>query len=265
MRRISHVASFLTVLSFPAFAQSNDADLAKKLSNPISSLVSVPFQYNFDCCFGPSRANHNTLNVQPVIPLKLNENWNLIVRTILPVAYWREPAPTVGNNFGLGDTTQSFFLSPNATTSGAITWGVGPVFLYPSATDDSLGSQKWGAGPTIVVLKQEAGWTYGVLANYITSFASTAPNRSSVSSTFIQPFINYTWPDTFGITVNTESTYDFITNQWTVPINVLLSKIYKFGDQPVSLQFGPRVYLATPTDGPRWGLRFNATFLFPAK
>jgi hypothetical protein len=164
-----------------------------------------------------------TLNVQPVIPFKLNEEWNLIVRTIMPVVYWEQPAPTVGNHFGLSDTTQSFFLSPAAPTSGGIIWGIGPVFLWPTATDDSLGTKRWGAGPTFVALKQEHGWTYGILANHIWSYAVVERgllNPNPVNQTFLQPFINYTFPDTFGITVNTQSTYDWITKEWTVPIDV---------------------------------------------
>ncbi len=248
-----------------SLAQADDADLAKQLSNPVSSLISVPFQYNHDCCFGPSRGHRDTLNIQPVVPLKLNEEWNLIVRTILPVVHWQEPAPTVGTHSGLGDITQSFFFSPRAPTSGGIVWGIGPVFLWPSATDDSLGAKQWGAGPTAVLLKQEHGWTYGILANHIWSYAPVNSGARDVSTTFLQPFLNHTWPDTTGITINTEATYDWIADQWTVPINLQVSRIFKFGTQPVSLSIGPRYYVETPRDGPRWGVRFSATLLFPVK
>jgi hypothetical protein len=267
MKRSLIAISVFAALTGSAFPQDSGQDLAKKLANPISSLISVPFQYNLDCCFGPLQGYHNTVNIQPVVPIKLNEEWNLIVRTILPVVYWQQPAPHVGNHFGLSDTTQSFFLSPNAPTSGGIIWGIGPVFLYPTATDDSLGSRRWGAGPTVVALKQDAGWTYGILANHIWSFAKAEPvglATGNVNQTFLQPFVNYTFPDTFGITLNTQSTYNWVTQQWTVPIYLLFSKIFKFGDQPVSFQIGPKYYAVTPNDGPRWGGVFNVTLLFPA-
>ena len=264
MSRLCIGALLFVVLTISVPAKAQDQDLAKKLANPISSLISVPFQYNLDCCYGPSQGYHNTLNVQPVVPFKLNDQWNLIVRTILPVVYWEEPAPTVGNHFGLSDTLQSFFFSPS-TTTGGITWGIGPALLYPTGTDDSLGNKRWGAGPTFVVLKQEAGWTYGILANHVWSFASVDSGGSDVNSTFLQPFVNYTFPDTFGITVNTQSTYNWITREWSVPIYLLFSRIFRFGEQPVSIQVGPKYYAATVADGPRWGAVFNVTLLFPAK
>jgi hypothetical protein len=258
------MALFLVVILCPSLAKSQEQELAKKLSNPISSLISVPFQYNYDCCFGPSQGNRNTLNIQPVIPIKLDQDWNLIVRTIVPVVSWQEPAPTVGNHSGFGDVVQSFFFSPNAPTSNGIIWGVGPVFLYPTASDAALGSGKWGAGPTAVLLKQQSGWTVGVLVNHLWSFAGES-DRSTISNTFLQPFVNYTFPDTFGITFNTESTYDWVARRWTVPLNLQFSKIFKFGPLPVSLAIGPRYYVETPPNGPKWGVRFAATLLFPTK
>ncbi len=263
--RVLFAALLFVVLTISAPAKAQDRELATKLANPISSLISVPFQYNLDCCYGPSRGYHNTLNIQPVVPFRLNDEWNLIVRTILPVVYWQEPVPGLGNHFGLSDTTQSFFLSPSAPTSGGIIWGIGPALLYPTATDDSLGTKRFGAGPTFVALKQDAGWTYGLLANHIWSFASVGSGGTDVNSTFLQPFVNYTFPNTFGITVNTQSTYNWITKEWSVPIYLLFSRIFRFGRQPVSIQVGPKYYAATVPDGPRWGAVFNVTLLFPAK
>ena len=264
VRVVFLVVAFLAAGLVPASAQSQDADLAKKLNNPVASLISVPFQYNYDCCFGPSQGNRNTTNIQPVIPIKLNSDWNLISRTILPVDGWEPTAPGGSYTSGIGDITQSFFLSPERPTRDGIIWGVGPVFLLPTATNAALGSGKWGAGPTAVMLKQQDGWTVGILANHIWSFAGEA-DRSQVSNTFLQPFINYTFPNTFGITVNTESTYDWISHQWTVPINLQFSRIVKFGKLPVSLSAGPRYYAEAPPNGPKWGFRAAMTLLFPTK
>jgi len=113
------------------------------------------------------------------------------------------------------------------------------------------------------VLKQASGWTVGLLANHIWSFAGES-ETPDVNSTFLQPFLNYTWPDTTGITLNTESSYNWETDEWSVPLNLMLSHIFRFGTQPVSFQIGGRYYPVTPTDGPRWGARFAVVFLFPA-
>lgn len=241
---------------------SNAAELAKKLANPVASLISVPFQFNYDEGFGPKDAYKLTLNIQPVVPISLDEEWNLIIRTIVPVVYQDSLADGIGSKFGLGDTVQSFFFSPKAPTSGGWIWGVGPVFLWPTGTDDILGSEKWGAGPTGLILRQEKGWTYGMLANHIWSYAGDG-DRRSVNATFLQPFLVYTFPTATGIGINTESTYDWSDSQWTVPINVFINQVVKFGKQPVQFQIGPRFYAETPDGGPEWGVRFAMTFLFP--
>ncbi|MFQ6182696.1 MULTISPECIES: hypothetical protein [Sinorhizobium] len=242
---------------------SSGADLAKQLSNPIASLISVPFQLNYDRGFGPVDGHRVTLNVQPVIPISLNEDWNLISRTIFPIISQDDIAGPSGDQFGLGDTVQSFFFSPKEPTAGGIIWGVGPVFLIPTGTDDLLGSEKWGIGPTAVVLKQDGPWTYGALANHIWSLAGN-DDRADVNSTFLQPFVSYTTPDAWTFALNTESTYDWESDQWSVPVNFQVSKLVKFGEQPVSITAGARYWAAAPDNGPQgWGARLAVTFLFP--
>jgi hypothetical protein len=157
--------------SAPQHESEDEGELAKKLSNPISSLISVPFQSNFNFNAGQDNDKFQyILNIQPVIPIALNQDWNLISRIIQPVIYQQELFPGQGDNFGLGDMNPQFFFSPNATYHGWI-WGVGPTFLFPTATDTALGSGQWAAGPVGVVLKQEGPWTYGMLANQLWSFA----------------------------------------------------------------------------------------------
>jgi hypothetical protein len=241
-------------------SSDDSAALAKKLSNPVANLISVPFQFNLDTGIGSKNADKLTLNIQPVVPVSLNKDWNVIVRTIVPVIYQDSPANGVSSEFGLGDTTQSFFFSPKESS---FIWGVGPVFLWPTATNDLLGTGKWGAGPTAVILKQEHGWTYGALFNHIWSYAG-ASDRSEVNATFIQPFVAYTWKTATTLAINTESTYDWSARQWTVPLNLTLAQVFRFGKLPVQFTIGPRYYAQRPPGGPEWGARFVVTFLFPA-
>ena len=179
----------LLALSVPARASESDEELAKKTQNPIASLVSVPLQSNWDFGIGPADATKYTLNIQPVIPVSINKEWNLILRTIVPVIYMESPVPGGDTKSGLGDVTQSFFFSPVKPVDGWIV-GAGPVFLYPTGAD-AFSSKKWGAGPTAVALKQESGWTYGLLANHIWSFAGPSGNQD-VNATFLQPFLVFT-------------------------------------------------------------------------
>jgi hypothetical protein len=243
------------------------------LSNPVASLISVPFQSNYDWGAGPNGdGGQYKLNIQPVIPITLNAKWNLISRTILPVIAQKNivPSPPASDNsqFGLSDTVQSLFLSPQSPGKSGIIWGVGPVFLFPTGTDKYLDSQKWGAGPTFVVLKQTGPWTIGMLANQIWSFAG-ASDRQRVSSAFLQPFITYTTHTATTFSINTESTYDWVSKQWTVPMNIVLSQLLppkKTGlSFPLQLQFGVRHYFAAPPHGPENGVRFAIVALFPKK
>jgi hypothetical protein len=245
------------------FAQEkSDEELVKELSNPVASLISVPFQSNFEFKLGPNNDGFKyTLNFQPVIPISLNKDWNVIVRTIVPIIDQSDVIAPNTNQGGLSDITQSFFFSPKKPVAGMIV-GAGPVFLYPSATDDLLGSEKWGAGPTIVLLKQEGPWTVGLLFNHIWSFAGDE-RRSYVSSTFLQPFVAYATKTKTTFTLNTESTYDWHNDQWTVPINFLVSQLIKVGKLPVQLGLGAKVYAEGPSGAPEWGIRFVVTPLFP--
>ncbi|TPL02627.1 transporter [Mesorhizobium sp. B2-4-14] len=244
-------------------ADAADSDLAKQLSNPIASLISVPFQFNYDTGYGPADGHKAYLNVQPVIPFSLNDDWNVISRTIVPIAWQSDIAGSSGNQFGLGDIVQSVFFSPKKPTAGGIIWGVGPVFLVPTATDELLGGKKWGAGPTAVILKQSGPWTFGMLANHIWSFAG-ASDRADVNATFLQPFVAYTTPDAWTFTLNSESTYNWAAHEWSIPINASVSKLVKFGAQPVSLTAGVRYWVDSPAGGPEgFGIRLGATLLFP--
>lgn len=248
-----------------AMAQDGgDAALAKQLSNPVAALISAPFQFNYDGNIGPNDdGNRVYLNVQPVIPMGITDNWNLISRTILPVTWQEDIFPGAGNQFGLGDTTQSLFLSPVKPAFGKIIWGAGPAFLLPTATDDLLGSDKWGVGPTAVVLTQEGPWTVGILANHIWSVAGDS-DQTDVNNTFLQPFLSYTTPTAWTFTLNTESNYNWETDDWAVPVNGVVAKLLKIGQQRIQVGAGARYWIDSSTAGPEgFGARLVVTFLFP--
>jgi hypothetical protein len=263
LRRLVAVACVLRACSTVADESGGDSttELAKKLQNPIANLISVPIQSNWDFGYGPEDAMRYTVNVQPVIPFSLTRDWNVITRTIMPIIHAESPVAGGDDASGLGDILQSFFFSPKEPMHGWI-WGVGPAFLYPSATDEVLGSEKWGGGPTAVVLRQDSGWTYGILANHVASFAGD-DDRAEVNSTFLQPFLNYTSRTHTTLGLNTESTLDWVTDQWTVPINVFANQVVKIRGLPLSFTLGGRPYADRPTGGPDWGLRFVLTLLFP--
>lgn len=253
--------TILALVLSATFLQAQDADLAKKLANPIADLISVPIQSNYDFGVGPGDGTKWTTNIQPVIPFGISEDWNVISRTILPVIDQEGLAPAGDSldEFGLGDTVQSFFFSPKECSP---IWGVGPVFLIPTATDSLLGTEKWGMGPTAVVLKQEGPWTYGALANHLWDVAGD-DSRDPVNATYLQPFVAYITHTKTTFSFNTETTYDWQNDQWTVPINFQVSQLFKIGEQPVQAFVGARYYAEKPDNGPEWGLRLGLTFLFP--
>ena len=255
-------------LAQPVMAQDADAEkLAKQLSNPIASLINVPFQLNYDSNLGALEdGDQFKLNIQPVIPISLNDKWNLISRTIIPVVHQSDVFPGQGSDFGLGDITPAFWFSPKAPTEGGLIWGIGPQFLLSTATEDALGAKKWGAGPTGIVLKQNGPWTYGALIGHIWSFAGS-DNRSDVSLTNIQPFVAHTWPSSVTFSANLESTYNHEASsgeEWSVPINLQLSKVVKAGNQLMSVKGGIRYWAESPVGGAQdFGFRLELALLFP--
>jgi hypothetical protein len=252
-------------LSVPAGAQDDQAaELAKKLANPVASLISVPLQYNYDEYGGANDgAAVSKLIIQPVIPFSLNDDWNLITRTLIPLADQEDFPLDALNGSGLGDITPSFFFSPKAPTAGGWIWGAGPVLLLPTATDDALGTEKWGIGPTGVALKQTGPWTVGILAGHIWSVAGD-DDRADVSTTTLQPFFSYTTKTHTTIGAYTESAYDWEGEQWGVPLIVQAGQLFKIGPQILQFAVAGKYWAEAPDDGPDgWGLRLQLTLLFP--
>lgn len=243
---------------------ADDAALAQELSNPVADLITVPIQMNYDRGFGLDGDGWKLLtNIQPVIPFGLGEDWNLITRTIMPVIAQENIFAGSGSQFGLGDINMSLFFSPKQPTAGGLIWGVGPVLLFPTATDDLLGADKWGAGPAAIALTLKGPWTIGLLANHLWSYAGD-DDRQDISSTFVQPFVAYTLPSAWTLSLQTETTYNWETENWSVPLNAAVAKLVRLGKLPVSLQAGVGYWLDSPDTGPEgWRIRLQANFVLP--
>lgn len=257
------IAAFVLAFCLPSIAlaqqQQADADeLAKALSNPVAALISVPFQYNYDETFGDEGYRH-TLNIQPVVPVSISEDWNMISRTILPITYQEDVIPGT-DQAGLGDTVQSLFFSPKEPTESGLIWGAGPAALIPTGSDD-LSAHTWAIGPTAVFLKQSGAWTYGALINHLVDVGGS--RRVDINQTFLQPFLSKSLGGGRTLGASTESTYDWEAEQWTVPLIVSYTQVSKIGSQRVSYQAGVRAYLDKPDGGPDWGVRFALALLFP--
>jgi len=243
-------------------AATDAADVAKKLANPIASLVSLPFQNNMDIGIGEHQGSRNTLNIQPVIPLSLSDKLNLIGRIVLPIISQQNVSAEGAKQSGLADAIVSAFFSPAVPKKGVV-WGAGPCFLVPTATNDFLATKKFGLGPTAVILKQARGWTVGALINQIWSVAGDK-GRPDVNQLFFQPFVGYNWKSGAGLVVNSEMTQNWNGNTFTAFVNPVVNAITKLGKQIVQLQVGPRIQVAAPeANRADFGIRASVVLVFP--
>ena len=242
-----------------------DADaLARSAQNPIANMISLPMQNNTNFNTGPRNHTQNILNVQPVIPIGITDEWNVITRTILPVISQPGMSPGEGTTFGLGATQFSAFLSP--ARPSRLIWGVGPVVQAPTTTDRALGSNVWGGGMGGVALTIQGPWVAGALVNNIWSFGGERWNR--YNNFTLQPFINYNFPTSPGtylsfsplVTANWEARSG---QQWTVPLGLAVGQIFHMGSQPLNAQLGAYYNVIRPDMGPEWQLRAQLTLLFP--
>ena len=258
----------LAIASAGLIAAQGDPDNDKLLAtfqNPVGNLISVPFQNNVNFPLGQFSRVQDILNIQPVIPMSLNDDWLLISRWITPVVYQPNILSPSGGANGLGDLNPSLFLSP--ARPGKIIWGIGPTFLLPTATDQTLGQGKWGAGPSIVMLLQPEHWTIGFLSNNIWSIGGDR-RRPLVNQFLTQYFINYNLKKGWFLTESPILTSNWMApahNRWLVPFGGGIGRITKIGSQPFVWQVNLYYNLIRPQDipAPKWQVRLQVAFLFP--
>jgi len=254
-----------TALAVPAGAEMTAEELAKLAQNPVGNLISVPFQYNGNLNFGPEKGTQSILNIQPVIPISVDKDWNIITRTILPVVWQPATGPGESSVSGIGDLQFTAFLSP--ANPGEWIWGVGPIVQAPTHSNGKLGNDNWGLGPSFVVLHLAKGspWVYGVLVNNVWSLGSS-DDSPAYSNGLIQPFLNYNLPDGTYLTSSPILTVNWKaegSQQWTVPIGGGVGKIFHFGKLPVNMQVAAYYNVVRPDFAANWQIRAQVQLMFP--
>lgn len=267
MKKNTLILSFIILLiQFGLSAQDQQgpsvAELSKKLANPAAALISVPFQNNFDFNVGPFEGFRYGLNLQPVIPFSIGEKWNVISRAIVPFVSQSDVTWKGNSETGLGDTTLSFYFSPKEAKNG-IVWGIGPVLVVPTATDDVLGFDKWGAGPNALLVKLQGPMTYGAILNHTWSYAGSG--MTDINATFFQPFFTYSNKMGGSFTLASENTQSWDNEIFGGFVGAYYAQIIPFGTQLVQFALGPKVFYGNNPFNPDWGIRFNVTLLFPNK
>ena len=258
------VATTVFIASSARADEESTEELAKKTQNPVADLISVPFQNNFNFHVGPHNQLQDILNIQPVIPISLDRDWNLITRWVTPVISQPPLTVTGEREFGLGDINPSFFFSPKQPTHGII-WGIGPTFVFPTGTDKTLTQGKYSIGPTFVALTIQGPWVVGVLVNNVWSFAGKS-NRGPVNQMTLQPFVNYNLPGGWYLTSSPIITADWEASdgdRWTVPVGGGFGRVFKIDKQAVNAQLAAYYNVARPTGGADWQLRAQVQLLFP--
>ena len=248
-----------------AHAALSAEELAKLAQNPVGNLISVPFQNNTNLNVGPEKGNQNILNIQPVVPISVDDDWNIITRTIIPVISNPAFSSTTERVNGVGDIQFNAFLSP--AKPGEWIWGAGVITQLPTNSDSELGNKNWGLGPTFVVLHLDKGnpWVYGALVNNVWSLSSNKQG-GSYNNGLVQPFVNYNFEGGAYLTSSPVVTVNWKaenSQQWTVPLGGGVGKIFHFGPLPVNMQLSAYYNVVKPDDGANWQIRAQVQFMFP--
>jgi hypothetical protein len=265
--RLMAAAAIAASVALPtaARAEMSPEELAKLAQNPVGNLISVPFQNNTNVNFGPERGTQNILNIQPVIPITINREWNIITRTIVPVIWQPSMGPGIDSTSGVGDVQLTAFLSP--AKPGHWIWGAGVITQIPTNSNSELGNRNWGLGPSVVLLHLDQGspWVYGALVNNVWSLTSNKEG-GSYNNGLIQPFVNYNFPHGLYLTSAPVLTVNWnadSSQQWTVPLGGGVGKIFHFGKLPVNTQVSAYYNVVKPDYGANWQIRAQVQLMFP--
>ncbi len=257
----------------PAQQEALRLAIIKTSQNPVGNITVVPFQNNFNYGYGPYTRFQYNLNVQPVVPIMLSQSMTLIARTIIPILNQPSSAPPAvcasasgcPSTFGLSDVQEQLFFAPK-TKPDQLIWGVGPIFQFPSASPNTLGSGKWSAGPDAVALIMPGKWVIGALATQLWSFAGT-PDRPNVNAFLLQPFLNYNLKNGWALSTSPIMTANWSAaqNKWAVPLGGGVARTFKGGDQLMSLAVSYYTYVTRPLASPQTNLKVVWSLLWPVK
>jgi hypothetical protein len=251
------VLAALLALAIPAaHAQKSTEDLAKAVQNPIASLISVPIQSNNDFDWGPRGEWLSVNNFQPVVPFSLNDDWDVVTRTIVPIVSQPGITSGQGRETGLGDILFTAFFVPKST--GSWIWGVGPAIQLPTATDSRLGADEWAAGPSFVALTMPGNWVVGGLMSNVWG--------KDIDFFTFQPFVNYNLDGGWYLVsapIMTRDNEARSGQRWTVPIGGGAGRVFRIGSQPMNFNAQLFYNLEKPDIAGDWGLRLQLQFMFP--
>lgn len=257
------LACTATAFTGPVACAQSDEELARELADPLSTLMRLPLQLDWDRKIGPLRdGDRFSLRALPVVPVDLNSEWNLVSRTDVALVAQSDVSRGAGNQFGLGDLTETLLFTPKTATVAGLSWGAGPAFLLPTGTDSRLSARKWGLGPAGALVGAVGRWQYGVVGNHIWSVAGDG-NRRDVSTTSLRPFLSYTTRDAWTFGVEAESSFDWETRRGTLPVALTANRITLVGNHRFGIGGALRHYLDSPESGPHgWAFTANFTLMF---
>ncbi len=244
-------------------AAESATDLAKQIQNPVGDLISLPLQYNVNFGYGPHQGTQHVLNLQPVIPFHVDDDWNVITRTILPVV-WNPGSSIPTVPIGTAPISFTAFLSPSHDVDGWL-WGAGPVVQLPTISSVTLGSSVWGAGPSAVIVYSGGPWVAGALLNNVWSLGGTpGPSGNSYSNFLANPFVAYNFDDGWYLSSapNITANWQVSGTKWTVPIGGGGGRIFLIGTLPVDLSVSAYYNAIRPTFGANWQLSTQLTVVF---
>jgi hypothetical protein len=264
--RCPYVVMIVVLAANGAHAQqaaSSVTDLAKQTQNPVSSLISLPFQFNFNGGGDLSDQTLLNINFQPVLPFQINDRWNGIARTIVPMN--SVPTGDTTRASGVGDIQEQFFISP--AKAGKFIWGVGPMASFPTATAAPLQTGTWALGPGAVIIKMTGPWVLGALVQQFWPVYD-ADGDPKTDLFVLQPAVNYNFGEGWALSCSPVITANWNAakgQQWTVPFGLGITKVAVLGARPMNLGLTYFYTVKRPDGTAGFQLRLAVALLYPRK